>query len=99
MSLDVLSRRTFCPPDVLSAGRLVRRTICPPDILSAGCLVSPSVLSLRMFCPYGRFVHGRFVSGRFASGHFVWAPMYIYLGIHLHIIKKKPTVVYQDDLT
>jgi hypothetical protein len=96
-------RRTFCPhrcfvpTDVLSAGCYVAGCFVPPDVLSAGRLVSPSVLSLQMFCPYGLFVQGRFVSRRFVSEHFVWAPMYIYLGIHLHIIKKKPTVVYQDD--
>jgi hypothetical protein len=53
----------------MSHGRFV-----PTDVLSGGHFVATDILTPRMFCPYGRYVHGRSVSGRFVSGRFVWAP-------------------------
>ncbi len=56
LSTDVLSPRMFCPH-----GRFVRRTFCPLDVLSAGRFVCWTFCPhgrfvRRTFCPPGRFV-------------------------------------------
>ncbi len=87
LSSDILSLRTFFPPDIFPAGRFVCWTFCP-----SGCFVPPDVLSLRTFCTAGRFVPTDVLSPdvlslrtfclrsfcpqrRFVSGHFVWTPL------------------------
>jgi hypothetical protein len=68
LSMEVLSpqtfcphgcfvRRTFCLPDVLSAGHFVHWTFCPYGrfvrrmFCLYGCFVPKDILSLRTFCP------------------------------------------------
>ncbi len=57
LSTDVLSSRTFCPPDILSNGYFVQRTFCPHGrfvrltFCRYGRFVPTDVLSLRTFCP------------------------------------------------
>jgi hypothetical protein len=62
----------FCLNDVLFL-----LTFCPYRHLSPWTFGPLDVLSLRMFCPSGRFVpqdvmsHRRYVSSHYVSGHYV----------------------------